>query len=281
MTSHPEVEALAFFVEDLLEPDEERSVTDHIETCALCATTIDELSGVTRVLADVPAPTMPQDVADLLDVRIREAASERAATDRPGGGRDTTRPTESGATASVTPIGRKRRGFGLPKLLMVAAASVFVIGAGSAVVGNLMSDESDMGAASRFSEDATTEDTPDTALSYSEEGVASGTVYTEDGFTTQASAVLDQAGEDDGMGVQSEESATLPQGAQECVAHVEAATDSHVTLVDDARWEGPEGTNRAWVLFTRDGEGVDVLVVDPICARGGDLDSAILAEGSL
>lgn len=281
MTSHPEVEALAFFAEDLLEPDEERSVADHIETCAICATTIDELAGVTRVLADVPAPTMPQDVADLLDGRISEAVSERAAAERPTGGRDATRPAESDAPASVTPINRKRRGFGLPKLFMVAAASVFVIGAGTAVVGSLMSDEPDMGAASQLLEDTATEDAPDTARSYSAEGVASGTVYTEDGFTTQASAVLDQAGDDDGVGVQSEESATLPQGVRECVAHVEAATDSHVTLVDDARWEGPEGTDRAWALFTRGGEGVEVLVVDPICARGGDLDSAVLAEGSL
>lgn len=280
MTSHPEVEALAFFAEDLLEPDEERSVADHIETCAICATTIDELAGVTRVLADVPAPTMPQDVADLLDGRICEAVSERAAAERPTGGRDATRPAESDAPASVTPINRKRRGFGLPKLLMVAAASVFVIGAGTAVIGSLMSDEPDMGAASQLSEDTATESAPDTAQSYSAESVASGTVYTEDGLTTQASEVLDRAG-DDGMGVKSEESAKLPQGARECVAHVEATTDSHVTLVDDAQWEGPEGTDRAWVLFTRKGEGVDVLVVDPTCARGGDLDSAVLAEGSL
>ena len=281
MTSHPEVEALAFFAEDLLEPDEERSVADHIETCAVCATTIDDLAGVTRALADVPAPTMPQDVADLLDGRICEAVSERSAADRPAGDRDTTRPTESGAPASVTPINRKRRGFGLPKLLMVAAASVFVIGAGTAVVGNLMTDEPGTGAASQLSEDSATEGAPDTARSYSAEGVASGTVYTEEDFTTQASAVLERTEDDDGMGVKSEESETLPQGAQECVAHVEASTDSHVTLVDDARWEGPEGTDRVWVLFTRDGDGVGVLVVDPICARGGDLDSALLAEGGL
>lgn len=281
MTSHPDVEALAFFAEDLLESDEERSVADHIETCALCATTIDELAGVTRVLADVPAPALPQDVADLLDGRISEAATERAAADRPARGLDTTRPAEPGTPAPVTSINRKRRGFGLPKLFMVAAASVFVIGAGSAVVGSLMAGEPELDSASQLSEDATTDSAPDTAQSYSAEGVASGTVYTEDDFTTQASEVLNGAEADDDMGVQAEESATLPQGAQECVAHVEAGTDAHVTLVDDALWEGTEGTDRAWVLFSRESDGVDVLVVDPTCARGGDLDSAVLAEGSL
>ena len=79
MTSHPDVEALAFFAEDLLAPDEERSVATHIETCADCATTLDELSGVTRVLAEAPAPALPQDVVDLLDGRIAEAVNERSA----------------------------------------------------------------------------------------------------------------------------------------------------------------------------------------------------------
>ena len=40
MTSHPDVEALAFFAEELLEPDEERTVAAHIDTCATCATTV-------------------------------------------------------------------------------------------------------------------------------------------------------------------------------------------------------------------------------------------------
>ncbi|MBR8741390.1 hypothetical protein DSY14_06550 [Nocardiopsis sp. MG754419] len=274
------MEALAFFAEALLEPDEERSVADHIETCALCATTIDELAGVTRALADAPAPALPQDVAALLDDRVSEAVAARAAEAPSTETTEETTPAD--APATVTPIHTRRRRFGLPRLMMVAAASVFVIGGGAAVVGSLMSDGPETGSAAPLSDENAPASAPDTAQSYSTEGVASGTVYTEDGLTEQASDVLNTAEGDGGLSVKSEEtSARLPEGAQECVGHVEAATGAHVTLVDDARWEGPEGPDRAWVLFTRDGEGVDVLVVDPSCAHGDDLDSSVLAEGDL
>ncbi|MEE2046517.1 hypothetical protein Q7689_24590, partial [Nocardiopsis tropica] len=67
------MEALAFFAEELLEPGEERTVASHIETCATCATTLEELTGVTEALAAAPAPELPRDVADLLDRRVAEA----------------------------------------------------------------------------------------------------------------------------------------------------------------------------------------------------------------
>ena len=73
MTSHPDVEALAFFAEELLEPGEESTVASHIETCATCATTLEQLTGVTEALAAVPVPPMPRDVSDLLDRRTAPA----------------------------------------------------------------------------------------------------------------------------------------------------------------------------------------------------------------
>ena len=76
MTSHPDVEALAFLAEELLAPDEESTVAAHVETCETCAATLDELTGVGDVLAAAPAPTMPQDVADLLDRRRSHSSSQ-------------------------------------------------------------------------------------------------------------------------------------------------------------------------------------------------------------
>ena len=276
MTSHPDVEALAFFAEDLLEPGEERSVADHIDTCALCAATLTDLNGVTRVLAEVPAPALPQDVSDLLDERIFEASENG-----PAQGARSEEPLEAAPPAKVTPITAARRGFGLSRFLMVAAVAVFVIGGGSAVVGSLMTDrQSETGAASPLMEE-TEEGAPDTALSYSAEGVRSGTLYTEDTLTDQAGEVLAAAESEEDMGSQSQEDSAPPGGAQECVSRFEAATGTRVTLVDDAHWEGPEGPERVWVLFARDDEGVDVVVVDPACARGGDISTGVLAQESL
>ena len=290
MTSHPDVEALAFFAEDLLDPDEERSVADHIETCATCATTLDELSGVTRVLAEAPAPALPQDVADLLDSRIAEALGERPAASATPVEPEATEPVPSAseapgtpaddALAPVVPITAKRRGFGLPQLMAVAAATVFVVGGGAALVNGLMTDEPPVGAASPLQdENAETESAPDIAQSYSTQAVASGTVYTEDGLGAQAAEVLATAEAEEDMGAQSQEQ--LPGGAQECVTRFEEANGIRVTLIDDALFDSGDGAERAWVLFTQDTDGTGVVVLDPrLCTQGG-IGDGVLAEKPL
>lgn len=300
MTSHPDVEALAFFAEDLLEPDEERSIADHIDTCATCAATIDELSGVTRVLAEAPAPALPQDVADLLDGHISEAARERSAASGPTGtekadagnaasGAQEDGPADAGPVgtpATVTPITARRRSFGLPKLMVAAAAAVFVVGGGAAVFNGLMAEEEDTGAASpMIEENSGPESEPDTAQSYTAEAVESETVYTADQLGEQASAVQTEAeaegaeGSDPGVELQAQDQ--LPDGAQDCVTQFEEANGTRVTLVDDALFDDGTGPERAWILFTQDTNGTSVAVVDPSCAQGGDTDDNVIAEGTL
>lgn len=295
MTSHPDVEALAFFAEDLLDPDEERSVAAHIETCATCAATLDELSGVSRVLAEAPAPALPQDVADLLDSRIAEAVRERSAASAASEAAESA-PTVSeapgtpadDALAPVVPIAARRRGFGLPHLLAVAAAAVFVVGGGAAILNGVMGDDQESGVASPLvDESAEQESAPDTAKSYAAESVASGTVYTEDQLGAQAADVLaaseeasETEGSEEGVGAQFQEG--LPDGAQECVTRFQESNGVRVTLVDDALFDSGDGTERVWVLFTRDTDGAGVVVLDPRqCARGGDIDEGILAEKPL
>ncbi|WP_017579443.1 anti-sigma factor family protein [Nocardiopsis valliformis] len=291
------MEALAFFAEDLLAPDEERSVAAHIETCANCATTLDELSGVTRVLAEAPAPALPQDVADLLDGRIAEAVNERSAaassaeipapeTPVPGPyGPESTAPgtPADDALAPVVPIAARRRRFGLPHLMAVAAASVFVVGGGAAIINGVMGGQQESGVASPLmDEDAEPEVAPDTAQSYSAESVASGTVYTEEGLGAQAAAVLAEAESEEpeeGTGAQALEG--LPSGAQECVTRFEEANGVRITLVDDAYFDSGDGAERAWVLFTRDTDGVSAVVLDPAhCVQGGP-DSGVITEQPL
>ncbi|WP_223830275.1 anti-sigma factor [Nocardiopsis quinghaiensis] len=295
MTSHPDVEALAFFAEELLEPDEERTVASHIDTCATCATTLDELTGVGEVLAAVPVPAMPRDVADLLDQRIAEAARERAAESpaetagTPAGeasadGAAAVGVPPSGAT--VIPVSRRRRhkrspGF-MPKLMMVAAAAVLIGGGGAAVLNGGLSDTSEPagGVAAPLQEDGGEEAAPDIAQSYTPQVVRSGTVYTEASLPEQAALTLDRSpvggepsSEDAGPMAAVEDA---PVGVEECAVLLGEELGTRFTLVDDASY-GDEGS-RVWVLFAPLGERYEVYVVDPRCAQGGETAQSVLAQ---
>ncbi|MGW5876606.1 anti-sigma factor family protein [Nocardiopsis terrae] len=291
MTSHPDTEALAFFAEGLTDPDEENSVAAHIETCAKCAATLEELSGVTRVLGEAPVPALPQGVADLLDSRIAEAVRERSPS---AAGTGATAPSEPAvqttgepvppvpdAPAPVIPIADRRRGFGLPKLMAAAAAAVFVVGGGAAIVNGLMVGETENDAAApMYQEDSQPESAPDIAQSYSAESTASGTVYTEDQLGAQAAEVLaDSEDTAEGMGAQAQKPVTAP--VQGCVDRFEEANDVRGTLVDEALFDSGDGAERVWVLFTQDTGGDGVVVLDPRCAQGGDIDTSVLAEADL
>ncbi|GHC73793.1 hypothetical protein GCM10007079_08040 [Nocardiopsis terrae] len=288
MTSHPDTEALAFFAEGLTDPDEENSVAAHIDTCAECAATLEELSGVTRVLSEAPVPALPQGVADLLDSRIAEAVRERspsaAGTAPPEPGVPSAgdpAPPVPDAPAPVVPIASRRRGFGLPKLMAAAAAAVFVVGGGTAIVNGLMVGETENDAAApMYQEDSQPESAPDIAQSYSAESTASGTVYTEDQLGAQAAEVLaDSEDTAEGMGAQAQKPVTAP--VQGCVDRFEEANGVRGTLVDEALFDSGDGAERAWVLFTQDTGGNGVVVLDPRCAQGGDINTSVLAEADL
>ncbi|OKI22463.1 hypothetical protein A6A08_19570 [Nocardiopsis sp. TSRI0078] len=293
------MEALAFFAEELLEPDEERTVASHIDTCATCAATLDELTGVGDVLAAAPAPEMPRDVADLLDRRIAEAVRERnaegpaeAGADPDGedaaGGVPVAGSASGGAApsgATVVPLSRRRRrgpGF-MPRLMMVAAAAVVIGGGGAAVFNGVLSPDpasDEAGVAAPLQEDGAGEAAPDTAQTYTPQVVRSGTVYTEASLTEQAALTLDRSPVG---GAPSSEDAepmapveTAPVGVQECTAFLGEELGRGFTLVDDASYG--DGGSRAWVLFAPLGERYEVYVVDPRCAQGGDTARSVLAQ---
>ncbi|MBB6121719.1 hypothetical protein [Nocardiopsis algeriensis] len=271
MTSHPDVEALAFFAEELLEPAEERTVADHLQTCTACATALDELSEVSRALADVPLPSLPQDVADLLDQRVATAVRERSAQ-RTEEGRAPAGPppAERPGGATVVPISRaRRRGFHMPGLLLVAAAAVVVGGGGAMLYNGVLADRgAETGAAAPLMESSPEHSEPDTAQSYRPVVVGSGTAYTEAGLADQAAEVL-AAGTafEQGPGIQ-ENTRYSPEG---CAAALGEQLGTRFTLVDDAGYEGAP----AWVLFAPEGEKVDVYVVGTDCT--GDANTDVLA----
>ncbi|GHD35387.1 anti-sigma factor [Nocardiopsis kunsanensis] len=275
MTSHPEVEALAFFAEGLLESDEERNVARHVESCEECSEALDELSNVSQVLAAAPAPELPPDVADRLEQQIAEAVRDRAVR-RP-------EPTGAPSEPESAPVAdlsehRKRR-FGLPRIMMAAAAAVFVIGGGAAVVNGILlqDDEQTDAAAPLMDGQAEEEPGPDAAQSYAPELVRSGTAYTEDGLAEQAAETLDRSpvggtAESDPLPAET----TVPQGAESCASGVGEEIGLRVVLVDDALYG--TGPDPAWVMFAPDGDSVEVMVVEAGCGQGDDVDESVLAQ---
>lgn len=289
MTSHPEVEALAFFAEGLLEPDEERNVALHVESCEECSKALDELSNVSQVLAAAPAPELPQDVADRLEQQIAEAVRDRAVEPAaPAGTSSEPEPPEAPAAAPLQSEGapvsslsehRKRR-FGLPRIMMAAAAAVFVVGGGAAVVnGVLTQNDDEQSAAAPLSDDpgAEQESEPDTAQAYTPELVRSGTSYTGDDLAEQASETLDRSpvggtSEDEPLPAES----TVPPGAEACASGAAEELGLRIVLVDDALY----GTDPdpAWVMFAPDGDDVEVLVVGTGCDRADEVEENVLAQ---
>ncbi|MFE3457882.1 anti-sigma factor family protein [Nocardiopsis aegyptia] len=298
MTSHPDVEALAFFAEDLLDSDEQRTVAAHIDSCATCAATLDELAGVTRVLAEAPVPELPDDVADLIDQRLAEAAREPAAAavsvetetgadtadsgTASGGGS-----SDDGASdlATVTPISRRRRAFGLPQLLIAAAAAVFVVGGGAAVITEVLQPSTESAGSASAPMEATEDEAPqDMGQAYRPEVLASETVYTESDLADQAGGVLEMsagadADEEGDLEALSDEGQAM-RGVEECAARLAEAFDTRVTLVDDAFYG--TGSERAWVLYApADDDRVDVYVLDPRCVQEDDVTRSVLAETTI
>ncbi|MBE2998129.1 hypothetical protein IDM40_05325 [Nocardiopsis sp. HNM0947] len=288
MTSHPEVEALAFFAEGLLEPDEERNVALHVESCEECSKALDELSNVSQVLAAAPAPELPPEVADRLEQQIAEAVRDRAVEPADPVGASS-EPEPSDVPASVPPPEgapvaslsehRKRR-FGLPRIMMAAAAAVFVVGGGAAVVnGVLTQNDDEQSAAAPLSDDpaAEHESDPDTAQAYTPELVRSGTSYTSGDLSEQASETLDRSSlggtsEDEPLPAES----TVPPGAEACASGAAEELGLRVVLVDDALYGA--SSDPAWVMFAPDGDDVEVLVVEADCDRADEVEDSILAQ---
>jgi hypothetical protein len=86
--THPDTDVLAEFCAGLVTGRRAAMITAHLAGCARCTGLADELAGVSALLAAVPAPAMPDRVAQRLDTALAaEVAhrndSERARGDRP------------------------------------------------------------------------------------------------------------------------------------------------------------------------------------------------------
>jgi anti-sigma factor RsiW len=132
---HVALEVLADHLEGLLDPAEAARVEDHVGSCALCAAKVEELRGVTRLLAAAPAPAMPADVQDRVEQALRaelQALAAPADGEPAGAAPEPQAPAGPATTVASLEERRGRRGR-IRRALLVAAAAVVVVAGGSAV----------------------------------------------------------------------------------------------------------------------------------------------------
>lgn len=297
MTSHVDTETLALLAEGLLEENEERSVEAHVSECAQCGDQLAALGDVTRVLAEVPAPPIPDGLIGRIDDALRaEREHQRAA------GPAAAAPV--GDHGGAVPLQHRNSPTRWMPYLVAAAAAVLVVGGGTAVVQGLTTS-SDSGPQVADQQPKAGESTrPDTAAVYQPLVVASGTEYTKKDLDTQAAevigrAALDPAPESSEGAPESSAKSDLPQpektptGVSTCVRRLTGEDQRRPVLIDIASFvstekkgEGKKAEKKrrdAWVLVYEadpadDAKRYGVRLVTPDCSKAGDSGDATLAE---
>ena len=131
--THPDTDVLAEFRAGLITGRRGAMITAHLSGCERCTNLDEQLAGVSSLLASVPAPAMPDSVAQRLDTVLAAEVAQRNAAGRAAAPRDQAeRAGGDGARESSAP--RRpggNRGFRLLALRVLApAAAVVVLGAG-------------------------------------------------------------------------------------------------------------------------------------------------------
>ncbi|MFC3997880.1 hypothetical protein ACFOVU_18240 [Nocardiopsis sediminis] len=292
-----DADTLALSAEGLLEDQEERSVRQHVAECAECAEQLTELAGVSRILAEVPAPPLPDTVAARLDEALRAEADTRR--DRLSGAVPV--PTAPAAAGGNVVSLRSRLGSGrwLP-YLAGAAAAVVVIGGGAAIVRGALAPDASTPTAAAPDNGTADQTGPDAAPPYRPLMLETGTGYTDDDLADQASGVLADSGtgsvgaaeapESDSGGsdpMSQAEPSAVPSEVASCVHSLSAEGEERPALIDVAQFLPPgddSAPEDAWVMYIAtgpDGESAgayDVVVVSADCTGSGDPADHILAE---
>ncbi len=123
--THLDTDVLAEFHAGLITGRRSVKIAAHLAGCDRCAALDDRLAGVSALLASVPAPSMPDSVAQRLEVVLAAEVAKRNYPERAGVGR----PGESGAHDRPAAT----RGFRLAAwrvLVPVGAAVVLLAGGG-------------------------------------------------------------------------------------------------------------------------------------------------------
>ncbi|TDQ55527.1 anti-sigma factor family protein [Actinorugispora endophytica] len=279
MTSHVDPETLALFAEGLLDEDEEQQVRACLAESEETRAQLSALTEVSQILAAAPVPPMPDGLISRIDEALRAESDQHTAASDDG----YAPPPSVDDVADVVPLRRKRGPARWMPYLVAAAAVVFVLGAGAAVLNGLSSSTGGGDTAAQAPQEAAE---PDTALSYQLSVVSSGTDYTAADLPGQGASVLERSVVRDGPatpGGDAEEAAPLqeqPFSAEvsSCVGTLSRTYPAQPVLIDLASYEG----HPAWIMLYPIAEGTgagghELLVVGPDCAEGTDPAAAVIA----
>ncbi|SEG83046.1 hypothetical protein SAMN04489712_115130 [Thermomonospora echinospora] len=243
--AHLDYDALADLAEGLLDDADAASANAHLDDCAECRERSAEIADVSRILADVPVPPMPAELAARIDEAIRAESMHG-----------------SGEHATIASIPHhaleRRRGKRRLRVISAAAAAVVVLG-GGAVLGNITLngslDGDDHAATSHAPADRARREGGAAPLNAGAVTVTrSGTVYRSATLGEQVSSVITRAG-----GLPKLE--RPPAGLIGCVDQVTLGTQP--VLVDSARFENREVTV---IVVHTDGSSWRVVVAGPKCS---------------
>lgn len=275
--THPGTEVLAEFRAGLITGHRGDRIAAHLAGCDRCAAVDAQLTGLPALLAAVPAPAVPANVAQRLDqVLAAEVANrgeaERAPHSAPPG---TPEPRRRGT----------RRGFRLPSLRILApvAAAAAVLAAGgyglSQLAGSpggaaVSSAAAGSAARSVAARSVAASAAPKAQARAPEQGTAAGTAPAatrQEGplsfvyLTSRADfvpATLTSQLENELAKTPAAAGTpqVTPDAVRACVARV--ARGASVIRVETARYQGQAAT----VIFTRNGQGDRTLITSPDCS---------------
>ena len=140
--THPDTDVLADYLAGLVTGRRAAMITAHLADCARCAAMADELAGVSALLAAVPAPAMPDRVAQRLDAVLAAEVAHRNESERARGVSPQERPARHRRT------GRGGFRWMSPRVLAPAGAVVALVAVGGYVLSSHGSSPQLQGAAS-------------------------------------------------------------------------------------------------------------------------------------
>jgi anti-sigma factor RsiW len=136
---HPDIDELSDLAEELLSPSRTAELEVHLDSCSHCTQLLAAVQAVPALLADVPPPPTPPEVAARLDSVLHAEAAHRTADADEDAGKDVdedTRPSTATPIADRRPTGTWAERHPRLRLVAAAAATVAVIGGGGALIGS-------------------------------------------------------------------------------------------------------------------------------------------------
>jgi hypothetical protein len=135
--THPDSEILAEFRAGLITGRQGARISAHLAACERCTGQCDELAGISVLLAAVPAPVMPDAVAQRLETVLAAEAATRASSERAVDPRSPDRASldrasldRSGSAPPRRDSQHRHRDFRLVALRVLAPAAVVLLAAG-------------------------------------------------------------------------------------------------------------------------------------------------------